>query len=65
VLETWASPEALGVHVAAPHMAAYGKKTRDLIASRAIHVLSAIDYGRVAGRRRMPRNPRALQEKLY
>ena len=43
VLETWASPEALGAHIAAPHMAAYGRKTKDLIASRAIHVLSAAD----------------------
>jgi hypothetical protein len=43
VLESWESPEALGAHVAAPHMAAYGKQTKDLIASRAIHVLSAID----------------------
>ena len=43
VLETWASAEALAAHVAAPHMAAYGKQTRDLITSRAIHVLSAID----------------------
>jgi hypothetical protein len=43
VLETWASPDALAAHVAATHMAAYGKKTKDLIASRAIHVLSAID----------------------
>ena len=30
-------------HIAAPHMAAYAKKTKDLIASRAIHVLSAIE----------------------
>jgi quinol monooxygenase YgiN len=36
--ETWASPEALVAHVAA-----YGEKTKDLIASRAIHVLSAIE----------------------
>jgi quinol monooxygenase YgiN len=43
VIESWESPEALAAHVAAPHMATYGKKTRDLIASRAIHVLSAID----------------------
>jgi quinol monooxygenase YgiN len=43
VLETWASAEALAAHVAAPHMAAYGKQTRDLIASRAIHVLSPIE----------------------
>ena len=43
VLESWESPEALAAHIAAPHMAAYGRKTKDLIASRAIHVLSAID----------------------
>jgi quinol monooxygenase YgiN len=43
VIETWESPEALAAHIAAPHMAAYGKKTRDLIANRAVHVLSAID----------------------
>jgi quinol monooxygenase YgiN len=43
VLETWASPDSLADHIAAPHMAAYGKKIKDLIASRAIHVLSAID----------------------
>jgi quinol monooxygenase YgiN len=43
VLESWANPEAFAAHIAAPHMAAYAKKTKDLIASRAIHVLSAID----------------------
>jgi quinol monooxygenase YgiN len=43
VLESWESAEALSAHVAAPHMRAYGQKTKDLIASRAIHVLSAID----------------------
>jgi quinol monooxygenase YgiN len=43
VLESWESAEALAAHIAAPHMAAYGKQTRDLIASRAIHVLSGID----------------------
>ena len=43
VLETWASPEALSAHIAAPHMRAYGQKTKDLIASRVIHVLSAIE----------------------
>jgi quinol monooxygenase YgiN len=32
--------EALKAHAAAPHMAAYGAKTRDLIASRVIHILS-------------------------
>jgi quinol monooxygenase YgiN len=43
VLESWESPEALSAHIAAPHMRAYGLKTKDLIASRAIHVLSATD----------------------
>jgi quinol monooxygenase YgiN len=43
VLESWASPEALSAHVATPHMRAYGQKSKDLIASRAVYVLSAID----------------------
>jgi quinol monooxygenase YgiN len=40
VIEKWASIEALKAHAAAPHMAAYGAKTRPMIASRVIHVLS-------------------------
>ena len=40
VIEKWASLEALKAHAAAPHMAAYGAKTRDLLASRVIHVLA-------------------------
>jgi quinol monooxygenase YgiN len=43
VLETWESPDALRAHAAAPHMKTYGQKTKDLIASRAIHVLSATE----------------------
>ena len=43
VLESWDSPEALRAHIAAPHMKAYAEKTRDLIAKRTIHVLSATD----------------------
>ena len=43
VLESWESPQALTDHIAAPHMLEYGQKTKDLIASRVIHVLSAID----------------------
>jgi len=42
VLETWESPEDLRAHIAAPHMKSYGEKTKDLIAKRTIHVLSAI-----------------------
>ena len=40
VIEKWASAEALKAHAAAPHMKTYGEKTRDMIASRVIHVLS-------------------------
>jgi quinol monooxygenase YgiN len=40
VVEKWESMDALKAHAAAPHMAAYGAKTRDLIASRAVHILS-------------------------
>jgi quinol monooxygenase YgiN len=40
VLEKWESLEALGAHARSPHMAAYAAKTRDMIASRVIHILS-------------------------
>jgi quinol monooxygenase YgiN len=40
VVEKWASLEALKSHAAAPHMAAYAARTKDLIASRVIHILS-------------------------
>ena len=40
VIEKWESLEALEAHLAAPHMAAYSAKTRDMIANRVIHVLS-------------------------
>ena len=40
VIEKWESLEHLGAHAASPHMKAYGAKTKDLIASRVIHVLS-------------------------
>ena len=42
VIEKWQSVEALRAHAAAPHMAAYAGKTRDLIASRVVHVLSPL-----------------------
>lgn len=42
VVEKWASLDALRAHAAAPHMAAYAAKTKDLIASRVIHVLSPV-----------------------
>ena len=39
VVEKWESLDALKAHAAAPHMAAYGAKTKDFIAGRVIHVL--------------------------
>ena len=42
VIEKWESEEALKAHAAAPHMKAYGAKTRDMLASRVIHVLSPV-----------------------
>ena len=42
VVEKWASLDALKAHAAAPHMAAYAAKTKDVIASRVIHVLSPV-----------------------
>ena len=38
-IEKWESLEALKAHAAAPHMAAYAAKTRDMVASRAVHIL--------------------------
>lgn len=40
VIEKWASMAALGAHAAAPHMVAYGAKTREMVASRVIHILA-------------------------
>src|SRR5262245_8796917 len=40
VIEKWESLDALRAHAAAPHMAAYAGKTKELIASRVIHILS-------------------------
>jgi quinol monooxygenase YgiN len=40
VIETWEDADALKAHSAAPHMTAYGEKTRPLVASRVIHVLT-------------------------
>ena len=40
VIEKWASLDALMAHAASPHMAAYGAKTKDLLDSRVIHVMS-------------------------
>ena len=39
-MEKWESPEALKAHAASPHMAAYGAKTREMVANWVIHVLA-------------------------
>jgi quinol monooxygenase YgiN len=39
VIEKWESPEALAAHARSAHMAAYATQTKDLVASRAVHVL--------------------------
>jgi len=40
VIEKWEDAAALKAHAAAPHMAAYAARTKDMMASRVIHVLS-------------------------
>ena len=40
VIEKWASVEALKAHAVAPHMKEYGAKVKDLLANRAVYVLS-------------------------
>jgi quinol monooxygenase YgiN len=42
IVEKWESLAALKAHPAAPHMAAYAAKVKDLVASRAIHVLDPV-----------------------
>ncbi len=39
-VEKWRDAAALKAHAAAPHMAAYGAKVKDMLAGRVIHVLS-------------------------
>ena len=41
-IEKWRDTQALKAHAAAPHMAAYAAKTKEMIASRVIHVLSPV-----------------------
>ncbi len=42
VIEKWESLAALQAHAVAPHMAAYGAKTKELTESRLIHVLEPV-----------------------
>ena len=39
VIEQRESMDALKAHAAAPHMAAYGTKTKEFIAARVMHIL--------------------------
>ena len=41
-IEKWASMDALKAHAAAPHMVAYAATTKDMIASRLVHILSPV-----------------------
>ncbi len=41
VIEKWSSLEALKAHIAAPHMATYGAKVKDMLADRVVHVMSS------------------------
>lgn len=43
VIEKWADADALKAHAAAPHMAAYAAKVKDMIAGRVIHVLASAE----------------------
>jgi quinol monooxygenase YgiN len=40
VIEKWASLAALGAHATSDHMKAYSASTKDMLADRAIHILS-------------------------
>ncbi len=40
VVEKWESMDALKAHGAAPHMVDYSARIKELVASRAIHILS-------------------------
>jgi quinol monooxygenase YgiN len=42
VIEQWEDIAALRAHAATPHMAAYGAKVKELIATRTVHVLAPL-----------------------
>ena len=43
-IEKWRDAQALKAHAAAPHMAAYAARVKDMIANRVIHVLTPADH---------------------
>src|SRR3954469_8516861 len=42
VIEKWESEDHLKAHAVAPHMKAYGAKTKEMVAARVIHVLKPV-----------------------
>ena len=40
VIEKWETAEALAAHAKSAHMAAYAAKTKEFIATRAVHILT-------------------------
>ncbi len=42
VIEKWDSLDALKAHSAAPHMVAYGTRTRAMVVNRAIHIMQPV-----------------------
>ena len=55
VIEKWESLDALKAHAAAPHMAAYAGKVKELLAGRVIHVLSPTSSDSADAGSRRPR----------
>jgi quinol monooxygenase YgiN len=43
VIEKWESMDALNAHAVAPHMKEFGKKIKDMVADRAIHILTSAE----------------------
>ncbi|MFV0294551.1 MAG: putative quinol monooxygenase [Hyphomicrobiaceae bacterium] len=42
VIEKWATAEDLKAHAASPHMKDYGAKVKDMLADRAVHVMTPV-----------------------
>ena len=43
VIEKWKDMDALKAHAVAPHMKAFGGRIKDMVANRAIHVLTSAE----------------------
>lgn len=64
VIEKWRDLDALKAHARAPHMAAYAAQTKDMVASRAVHVLSPAPSARDIDLDEVGRLVDALEEDL-